>query len=45
MGEVSVGQMAPEFTLQATGGKPVASNDYLGQKIVLFFYSKDNTAG
>ena len=29
MGEVSAGQMAPEFTLQATGGKPAVASPVL----------------
>ncbi|MDR3588972.1 MAG: peroxiredoxin [Negativicutes bacterium] len=45
MDEVSSGQPAPDFTLPATGGKPVSLSSYRGQRIVLFFYSKDNTSG
>lgn len=42
---VKEGHMAPDFTLTATGGKEVALSQYRGKKVVLYFYSKDNTAG
>lgn len=34
-----------DFTLKETDGKDVSLKDYLGKKIVLYFYPKDNTAG
>ena len=43
--KVQEGQSAPDFTLPATGGKPVTLSQYQGKKVVLYFYSKDNTAG
>ncbi|QDR81013.1 peroxiredoxin [Sporomusa termitida] len=43
--QVQEGQTAPDFTLPATGGSPVTLSQYLGQKVVLYFYAKDNTAG
>jgi thioredoxin-dependent peroxiredoxin len=45
LNEVSIRQPAPEFTLPATGGRPVSLNGYRGHKIILFFYSKDGTSG
>jgi peroxiredoxin Q/BCP len=39
-----VGDQAPDFTLNAQDGKPVALEDFLGKKaVVLYFYPKDNT--
>lgn len=39
-----VGDQAPDFTLNAQDGKPVALKDFLGKKsVVLYFYPKDNT--
>lgn len=38
-----VGRKAPDFTLPALGGKEIKLSDYLGQKVVLFFYPKDLT--
>jgi peroxiredoxin Q/BCP len=39
------GEKAPEFTLEADDGKQVSLKDYLGKKVVLYFYPKDNTPG
>lgn len=36
---------APDFTLQDKEGKAVSLSDFLGQKVVLYFYPKDNTPG
>ena len=40
-----LGQKAPDFTLQDQNGKEVHLSDYLGKKVVLYFYPKDNTPG
>lgn len=42
---LEVGTMAPDFTLQDQDGKNVSLSDFRGKKVVLYFYSKDNTAG
>jgi len=40
------GDTAPTFTdIPATGNQTVSLTDYRGQKIVLYFYPKDNTPG
>ena len=39
------GMKAPEFTLNDKDGNPVALRDFLGKKVVLYFYPKDNTSG
>ena len=36
---------APEFTLPAKDGNPVSLSDFVGKKVVLYFYPKDNTPG
>ena len=36
---------APDFTLSDTEGKQVSLTDFLGHKVVLYFYPKDNTPG
>lgn len=36
---------APDFTLAATGGHNVTLSALVGQKVVLYFYPKDNTPG
>ncbi len=42
---LSVGQKAPAFTLPDKNGNLVSLSDFAGKKVVLYFYSKDNTAG
>ena len=42
---LSVGTKAPNFTLPDQNGNAVSLSDFRGQKVVLYFYSKDNTAG
>lgn len=42
---LEIGTKAPDFTLPDQNGQPVSLSDYLGKKVVLYFYSKDNTAG
>lgn len=39
------GQLAPDFELPATRGKPVRLSDLRGKLVVLYFYPKDNTPG
>ena len=36
---------APKFTLADKDGKSVSLSDFLGKKVVLYFYPKDNTPG
>ncbi|MGN0801389.1 MAG: thioredoxin-dependent thiol peroxidase [Candidatus Faecivicinus sp.] len=36
---------APDFALQDKDGREVRLSDYLGKKVVVYFYPKDNTAG
>ena len=36
---------APDFTLTDKDGKQVSLSDFLGKKVVLYFYPKDNTPG
>ena len=40
-----VGMKAPEFTLSDKDGYTVSLSDYLGRKVVVYFYAKDNTPG
>ena len=42
---LEIGMKAPEFTLLDKNGEKISISDYLGKKIVLYFYPKDNTPG
>lgn len=42
---LAVGTKAPDFTLNDQNGAEVRLSDFLGRKIVLYFYPKDNTPG
>ncbi len=42
---LQVGEKAPNFTLQNSQGEAVSLQDFLGQKVVLYFYPRDNTPG
>lgn len=42
---LQIGTKAPDFTLQDKDGNAVSLSDFIGKKIVLYFYPKDNTPG
>lgn len=43
---LAVGDVAPDFTLEGTGGGPYRQADLLRQgPVALFFYPGDNTPG
>ena len=42
---LEIGMKAPEFTLNDKNGESVSLSDFLGKKVVLYFYPKDNTPG
>ncbi len=39
------GKNAPAFTLDGSDGKPHSLTDYQGQRVVIYFYPRDNTPG
>ena len=39
------GMRAPDFTLTDKDGKEVSLSDFLGKRVVIYFYPKDNTPG
>jgi peroxiredoxin Q/BCP len=43
--EIAEGKKAPVFTLPDSDGHKVALKDFLGKKVILYFYPKDNTSG
>ena len=42
---LEIGTVAPDFTLPDQNGASHSLSDYRGQKVILYFYPKDNTAG
>lgn len=42
---LETGMKAPNFTLKDKNGNDVSLSDFLGKKVVLYFYPKDNTPG
>lgn len=42
---LTIGQKAPDFTLLTGDNASIRLSDFLGKKVVLYFYSKDSTAG
>lgn len=42
---LEIGNKAPVFTLPDKDGNLVSLSDFLGKKVVLYFYPKDNTPG
>ena len=42
---LEVGMKAPDFTLPDKRGNSVSLSDFLGKKVVLYFYPKDSTPG
>ena len=42
---LEIGMKAPEFTLSDQGGNAVSLSEFVGKKVVLYFYPKDNTPG
>lgn len=42
---LEVGTKAPDFTLPDKDGNNVSLHDFLGKKVVVYFYPRDNTPG
>ena len=42
---LTVGMMAPEFSLPSTLGRKVTLSEFRGRRVVLYFYPKDDTPG
>ncbi|MEM6811042.1 MAG: thioredoxin-dependent thiol peroxidase [Pseudomonadota bacterium] len=45
MSELNIGDKAPQFTLPTDGEGQVSLKDYKGEKLVIYFYPKDDTPG
>ena len=42
---LETGMKAPDFTLSDKDGNQVSLKDFIGKKVVLYFYPRDNTPG
>ena len=42
---IEAGMKAPDFTLKDRDGNEVSLSSFLGKKVILYFYPKDNTPG
>ncbi len=42
---VTIGEMAPDFTLPDPDGNPVSLSDLRGRRVILYFYPKAMTSG
>lgn len=42
---IEVGMKAPDFTLADKNGQMISLSSFIGKKVVLYFYPKDNTPG
>lgn len=45
MASLKPGDKAPAFSMQTETGEKIASKDFKGKKLVLYFYPKDDTPG
>lgn len=45
MTELKIGDKAPNFKLPRDGDGEISLSDYIGEKVVLYFYPKDDTPG
>jgi peroxiredoxin Q/BCP len=44
-GSLKIGESAPDFEALTDSGETVKLSDYRGQRVVLYFYPKDDTSG
>ncbi len=43
--ELKIGDKAPNFSSKDQNGNPIHLSDFVGKKVVLYFYPKDDTPG
>jgi len=43
--KLQVGDVAPAFTVETSGGGKISLADYAGKNVILYFYPKDDTPG
>lgn len=42
---MDIGKKSPDFNLPSSTGENIKLSDYLGKKVIVYFYPKDNTPG
>jgi peroxiredoxin Q/BCP len=42
---MDIGKKAHDFNLPSSTGEDIKLSDYLGKKVIVYFYPKDNTPG
>jgi thioredoxin-dependent peroxiredoxin len=42
---LTVGMMAPDFSLPSTAGRRITLSEFRGKRVILYFYPKDDTPG
>lgn len=45
MTDIKVNDTVPDFTANSTGETPFKLSSFLGKKVLIYFYPRDNTAG
>jgi peroxiredoxin Q/BCP len=45
MADLKIGDKAPDINSIDQHGNPIALSDFLGSKVIIYFYPKDNTPG
>lgn len=45
MKHLKIGDKAPDFSVKDQSGNNISLSDYAGQRVVIYFYPKDNTPG
>ncbi len=45
MSGLDIGDKAPDFSLPTDGGGNITLSDFKGQKVIIYFYPKDDTSG
>ena len=45
MATLEIGQKAPAMTAKNQNGESISLSDFIGTKVILYFYPKDNTPG
>jgi len=45
MTQLTIGDPVPDFEADSTGNKPFKLSSFIGKKVIIYFYPRDNTPG